>query len=101
MATMLPDGTLLGMIRDISDRQRADDYRAHLAAIVESSWDAVIGTDLSGIVTSWNAGAESTFGHTIDEMIATPATRLIPDDRRDEENRIPGEYPTRRTSRAS
>jgi PAS domain S-box-containing protein len=87
-ATKMPDGTLLGMIRDVSDRKRADNYREHLAAIVESSRDAIIGTDLNGMITSWNAGAEAIYGYVADEMIDASITRLIPDDKQQEESII-------------
>ena len=85
VATQMPDGALLGTIRDVSDSKQAHDYRARLAAIVESSADAIIGNDLDGAVTSWNAGAEAIFGWPAGEMIGTPSTRLIPADRLPEE----------------
>lgn len=88
IATKMPDGTLLGMLSDISDRQRADDFRAHLAAIVESSLDAIIGKDLDGKITSWSAGAEMLFGFSAQDMIGTSITRIIPDDRLAEEEAI-------------
>jgi PAS domain S-box-containing protein len=52
--------------------------RARLAAIVDSSDDAIVGKTLDGIVTSWNAGAQRVFGYTAEEMIGQPVSRLIP-----------------------
>ncbi len=61
---------------------------AQLAAIVEFSDDGIIGKDLSGMVTSWNAGAEKIFGYTATEMIGQPILRLIPTARHQEETEI-------------
>lgn len=56
-----------------------------LASIVESTNDAVITKDLNGVITSWNAGAQRTFGYAADEMIGKPVTLLIPKERHSEE----------------
>ncbi len=55
-----------------------DDARFRLAAIAESSDDAMVGKDLNGVVTAWNKAAESMFGYPADEMIGQPITRIIP-----------------------
>ena len=72
-------------IADITERKRAEGTKARLAAIVESSDDAIIGKTLDGIVISWNSGAERIFGYTAEEVLGQPVTMLIPPDRLDEE----------------
>jgi PAS domain S-box-containing protein len=81
-------GRLLGCQLDLTERNRAEEDRARLAAIVQSSDDAIVGKTLSGIVTSWNEGACRLFGYTAEEMVGEPLLRLIPPDRLDEEPTI-------------
>jgi PAS domain S-box-containing protein len=71
--------------RTLPDSQQT---HARLAAIVESSDDAIIGKDLDGIITSWNQGAERIFGYTASEAIGHSIVMLIPAERQNEEPRI-------------
>jgi PAS domain S-box-containing protein len=71
--------TVIEVNADITDRLRADETSRLLAAIVESSNDAIIGTDLDCIVTNWNKSAEALFGYSAAEMIGKSIEVLIPD----------------------
>ena len=78
-------------LRSISSLQQkataleaAERDRALRAAIVESSDDAIISTDLEGVITSWNRGAERLFGHAAEEALGRSVTLLIPEERYDE-----------------
>jgi two-component system CheB/CheR fusion protein len=73
---------------DITGHKRDELVSARLAAIVESSEDAIIAKDLDGIITAWNRGAERIFGYTAAEMVGTSILRLIPSDRHQEEHDI-------------
>lgn len=79
---------MFGIVQDITDRKAAEEAAQRLAAIVESSDDAIVSKDLSGIVTSWNPGAERMFGYMAEEMIGRPITTIIPPELRDDETRI-------------
>lgn len=84
-------GVVIGaskIARDISERRRADESRFRLAAIVDSADDAIIGKDLNGIITSWNAGAQRLFDYKEEEMIGQSILRLIPENLRYEEDEI-------------
>jgi PAS domain S-box-containing protein len=78
----------LAVTLDITERKVAEEVRRRLAAIVESSHDAIIGKDLNGIVTSWNPGAERLFGYSASEMIGRPITTIIPPELQEDEQRI-------------
>jgi PAS domain S-box-containing protein len=73
---------------DITERKQAEVAQSYLAAIVESSNDAIIGKTLQGIITSWNKCAEKLYGYTASEMIGKPLNILIPPDRQEEEEVI-------------
>ncbi len=77
-----------GTSTDIDDARHAQVVRARLAAIVESSEDAIIGKTLEGFVTSWNSGAVKLFGYTEEEMLGQKISKIIPVDRLHEEARI-------------
>lgn len=76
------------LLVDITDHKQAESARAHLAAIVTSSDDAIISKDLNGVITSWNAGAQQLFGYSAEEMLGRPITHLIPADRQHEERAL-------------
>jgi PAS domain S-box-containing protein len=71
--------------RDVTDRKRNDQAAQWLAAIVESSDDAIISKNVDGIIMTWNRGAERIFGYKSEEVLGKPVTLLIPPDRLDEE----------------
>jgi PAS domain S-box-containing protein len=82
-----PVGAVL-VFRNVTERKQAEEARARLAAIVESSEDAIVSKTLDGVILSWNAGAERLFGYTPHEAIGRPITLIIPPDRQDEEHEI-------------
>ena len=85
------DGKASGVVlvfRDVSERKQAEATARRLAAIVESSEDAIVGESLDGIVTSWNRGAERLFGYSAREMIGAPIARLSPPGHRDDTKQI-------------
>lgn len=70
------DGAVISFV-DISERKKYEQARSRLAAIVESSQDAIISHDLDGIVTSWNSGAEQLLGYSSSEAIGRPMSVLL------------------------
>jgi PAS domain S-box-containing protein len=86
-----PAGNLKGTLNvfeDISESEKAEEASRRLAAIVESSDDAILGKDTNGVIMSWNQSAERLFGYRAQEIIGESVTRLIPPDRYDEESNI-------------
>jgi PAS domain S-box-containing protein len=73
---------------EIVERKRVEEASFRLAAIVESSDDAIVSKDLNGIVNSWNKSAERIFGFTAAEIIGKPILLLIPPELQGEEYRI-------------
>lgn len=76
------------ILRDVTERKRAETAAAELAAIVESSYDAIVGKDLNGQVKTWNAGAERVFGYTAAEMVGSSISIVIPPERAADEHEI-------------
>ena len=84
-------GALTGAVNtliDITERKRSEQFEKRLAAVVESSDDAIVSKDLDGIIRTWNSGAERLFGYTAKEVIGKPILLLIPMDRHGEESDI-------------
>jgi|CZKR01.1.fsa_nt_gi PAS domain S-box-containing protein len=78
----------INMLLDITERKKSEEADSLLAAIVDSSDDAIVSKSLNGIITSWNKTAERMFGYTAKEAVGQHITLIIPADRRDEETRI-------------
>ena len=75
---------ILTLFKDITERKRLEVDRARLAAIVDSSDDAIMATDVAGTIISWNAGAEKIFGYAAKEMRGIHISFLAPPERKDE-----------------
>jgi PAS domain S-box-containing protein len=75
---------ILLAMEDVTELRRGTEAQARLAAIVESSEDAIIGKDLDGTIRSWNAGAERLFGYSAREAVGNPIALIVPPERRPE-----------------
>jgi PAS domain S-box-containing protein len=87
------NGRIIGgvnMLVDITDQKLAEESQARLAAIVQSSDDAIVSKSLDGIIRSWNLGAERMFGYSAAEAIGRHITLIIPEERRAEEDMVLG-----------
>src|SRR3954464_47382 len=96
--TLLRDarGKIVGavnMLVDVSDQMRAEELRSRLAAMVDSSSDAIFSTSLDGVIRTWNRGAERLFGWSAAEAVGEPATLIIPEDRQAGEQKGPESTP--------
>jgi len=76
------------VLQDITERKRAQAALAKLAAIVESSDDAILSKDSNGVITSWNAGAQRMFEYTEVQAVGRPITIIIPPELQNEETQI-------------
>lgn len=76
------------VLRDVTEHKRAEQVQARLAAIVESSHDAIISKTMDGVIQTWNAAAERLFGYTAEEAVGQGIMLIIPPDRVDEEPEI-------------
>jgi PAS domain S-box-containing protein len=75
---------------DVTEQKKNSEYKARLAAIVESSDDAIISKDLNGMILSWNGGAERIFGYQAEEVVGKHISVIAPEDRLDEISAILG-----------
>ena len=76
--------------RDVTAQREADRARGMLAAIVESTDDAIVSKSLTGMVTSWNRAAARLFGYTSEEMVGSSILRIVPPELHEDEYRILG-----------
>ncbi len=86
-----PSGAIIGAAsikRDVSERQRAIETQGRLAAIVETSDDAILSKALDGTVVSWNAAAERVYGYTAAEVVGKSMELMVPEELKQEEQQI-------------
>ncbi|HYO13193.1 MAG TPA: PAS domain S-box protein [Thermoanaerobaculia bacterium] len=76
------------VFRDVTERRQAEEAQARLAAIVESSQDAIVSKTLDGVIRTWNFGAERLFGYVAEEAVGRSITLIIPPERLNEEKEI-------------
>jgi len=88
MADDLTAVRMLGTGQDITERKAAEKTRGRLAAVVDSSADAIVVKSLDGVIESWNRGAHELFGYTADEAVGQPIAMLVPPERLGELARI-------------
>jgi two-component system, sporulation sensor kinase E len=76
------------ILRDITERKKLEDARSHLASLVTSSEDAIIGESLEGIVLSWNKAAEDISGYKAAEIVGRPLSQYLPQEDREKERHL-------------
>ena len=84
-------GNIVGaakIVRDITRQKKLEEAALRLAAIVESSDDAIASKDLNGIITSWNRSAEKLFGYKAEEIVGKPVMLIIPPELHHDEHMI-------------
>ncbi|MGA2034174.1 MAG: PAS domain S-box protein [Thermoguttaceae bacterium] len=84
-------GNMIGVLavgNDVTAKKQSEEELARLAAIVESSEDAILSKDLNGVIQTWNAGADRLFGYRAEEVVGQPITLLLPPERIQEEEQI-------------
>ena len=79
---------VLAMVQDITEKKTAEEARFRLAAVVESSDDAIVSKTPEGIILSWNKGAQRIYGYTEGEVVGKTITILVPTELAEEENKI-------------
>ncbi len=77
VATAMPDGNMLGMVRDLSERKRVEEKILEQAALLDEAQDAIFVRDLDHLMTYWNKGAERLYGWTLDETLGRNVCDLI------------------------
>ena len=92
LASQSPNGPadkdLRDLITDVPELSEAENALAHLAAIVDSSDDAIVSKDLNGTIRTWNPGAERLFGYTSEQAIGRSIRMIIPAEHQDEEDEV-------------
>jgi diguanylate cyclase (GGDEF)-like protein/PAS domain S-box-containing protein len=81
MVEVAGEPCVLTLARDVTERRRLEENVHHLASIVESSTDAIIGESLDGLIVSWNAGAQRMYGYAAAEAVGRSISMIIPPDR--------------------